>query len=87
MKIIVTKADIDKAISERDKVVPDSGQACPIYEAVYRKLKGKVIGVSRKYIWLKSEKSYLLPQVAIDFTLDFDNKKEVKPFEFEVNYA
>lgn len=82
MVITITLMDISKAEEARTNL--DLDQACPIYQACKRHLGDKLIGVSRRYIWTKDEKSYLLPKEAVDFTMDFDNKKEVKPFKFEV---
>jgi hypothetical protein len=82
MKIAVTLMDIGKAEEARNNL--QETQACPIYQACKRILGDKLLGVSRRYIWTKDEKDYLLPKEAIDFTLAFDAKKEVKPFKFEV---
>lgn len=82
MTITVTLMDISKAEEARNNL--DDTQACPIYQALKRKLGDKLIGVSRRYIWTKDGKDYLLPKEAVDFTIDFDKKKEVKPFKFEV---
>lgn len=79
MNITVTLMDIDKALNATDE-----NQACPIYQACKRHFGEKLIGVSRRYIWLTNEKSYLLPKEAVDFTLAFDAKKDVKPFRFEI---
>lgn len=82
MKIAVTLMDIAKAEEARGKL--DSIQACPIYQACIRKLGGKLLGVSRRYIWTKDEKDYLLPREAIDATIAFDRGEKIKPFSFEV---
>ena len=79
MKIVVTLMDIDKAQNSKDEV-----QACPIYQACKRKFGEKLLGVSRRYIWLHSGKSYLLPREAVDYTIAFDRREEVKPIQFEV---
>lgn len=82
MKIVISLMDISKAEEARTNL--KEIQACPIYQSCIRKFGNKLLGVSRKYIWTTDEKSYLLPKEAIDYTLAFDNKQEVKPFSFEV---
>lgn len=82
MKIVVTLMDIAKAEEARTKI--NSQQACPIYQACIRKLGDKLLGVSRRYIWLKEEKDFLLPRVAVDATIAFDRGEKIKPFSFEV---
>jgi hypothetical protein len=93
VKIIVTQMDIQKAQEERDnfpeaaiiKAHPLPIQACPIYQACLRKFKNRVLGVSLRYIWLKDETSYLLPQSAVEFIMKFDAKEKVTPIEFEAS--
>ena len=80
MRIIITQENIDKAIEAKKNL---DVQACPIYQAVLKKQGNNLIGVSKRYIWLSNEKSYLLPKIAVDFILAFDAGKEVKPFSFQ----
>ena len=79
MKIEVTQTDIHKARTAKGEI-----QACPIYQSCKRQFGAKLLGVSRRYIWLRDGTSYLLPREAVDFTITCDRKEVVKPITFEV---
>lgn len=63
---------------------------CPIALALFRAL-GWEIGINRNYIKISQWYakigfvSYLLPKEASIFVCDFDSKKEVLPFEFNLD--
>jgi hypothetical protein len=78
MKISVTQTDIHNARVSKGEIL-----ACPIFQACKRIFGDKILGVSRRYIWLRDGTSYLLSREATDFTLAADRKEVLKPFSFE----
>lgn len=76
MTIRVTKEDIRLG---RWK----SSSACPIARALKRKFKGCYPVVEFFYIKINGDR-YGLPKEAINFIRQFDDKRPVKPFSFQI---
>ena len=80
MNISVTQADIRNG--QRRECA-----ACPIARAIRRKLHKLVkVGCWSASLWRDGEMTHMgeLPKTAIQFIVDFDNDRLVKPFTFQM---
>ena len=77
MKITVTQNNIDNG-------VPKNSCKCPIARALKQIFPGEDIEVKRSSIYIGKSIHYAMPLKACYFIVDFDEGREVYPFEFEV---
>lgn len=79
--IIVTQDDIDNGAD-------CSACNCPIARAIQR-IPGCEGALIRSKFWQKAsgEPAHPLPSEAVEFISDFDDHRQVLPFEFEIDIA
>ena len=76
MKIEVTQQDISEG-------TPGVCMECPIALAVQRATGDKDASVTPQIVWVGGT-FYVLPVTAREFIRKFDGRKDVAPFEFEM---
>ena len=79
MKITVTKADISSATRD----CPERN--CPVAKALSR--MGFVVDVCTHHIKFASGNESIMPQKAIDWIDQYDHRKTIKPFSFNLDYT